>query len=192
MSPRTAQKNRTRKALVSAARELAARGEELTVASVADEAEISRATAYRYFSDAVALASDVTLDLELKPTEELLKGVEETRARVHSVAQYYLRFSFEHEATFRQFLSQTMSQWAKDGRTELRGARRVTAFTTALEQVRAKISDDDFDALVNRLSMVTGIEQMIATADVLRLNSQRAEEMQRGIVDALLDRYLPR
>lgn len=192
MPPRTAQKNRTRKALIDAARELASRGDELTVAAVADAADISRATAYRYFSDAAALASEVTLDLELKPTEVLLNGVEDVRERVQAVAQYYLSFAREHEATFRQFLAQNMAHWAKNGRTELRGARRVAAFTTALSPVRDRMAASDLTALVNRLSMITGLEQMIATADVLRLDPESADEMQRGIVDAVLDRYLPR
>ena len=191
MSPRTAQKNRTRKALIEAARDLITRGEDVTVANVADAADISRATAYRYFADAGAIATEVALELELTPTEELLAGLTDTRARVHAVARYYLRFSRDHEATFRQYLAQTMSLWASEGSTEFRGARRVKAFSRALETVAPKMSRAEFTALVNRLSMLTGIEQMVATKDVLRLDADTADEMQRGIVDAVLDRYLP-
>ena len=36
------------------------------------------------------------------------------------------------------------------------------------------------------------LRELIATADVLRLDPESADEMQRGIVDAVLDRYLPR
>ena len=56
MAPRTAQKNRTRAALLAKARDLMNQGEEITVARVADAAAISRATAYRYFSDPGAMS----------------------------------------------------------------------------------------------------------------------------------------
>ena len=192
MSPRTAQKKRTRNALIAAAKELAARGEELTIAGVADAAEISRATAYRYYSDAGALAIEVTLELELLSADVLLEGEEDVRARVHKVARYYLQFVRDHEGAFRQFLAQTMSLWAQGDQTELRGARRVRAFTTALAPVRDQMSGTAFTELVARLSMLTGLEQLIATSDVLGLDPDTADDMQQGIVDAVLDRYLPR
>lgn len=192
MPPRTAQKERTRKALINAARRLMETGQDVTVANMADAADISRATAYRYFADAGTIANEVALELELISTEDLLDGITDTRARVHAVAQYYLKFSREHEAAFRQYLAQTMSQWASGARTELRGARRVKAFAYALAAVQPNMTAAEFSALVNRLSMLTGIEQMIATIDVLQLDAETADDLQYGIVDAVLDRYLPK
>ena len=52
---RADQKRRTRAALVSAARELVARGVTPTVADAADAASISRAAAYRYFPNQALL-----------------------------------------------------------------------------------------------------------------------------------------
>src|SRR3989441_3706494 len=49
LSGRTRQKQRTRIALVTAARELVARGETPTVDEAAASASVSRTTAYRYF-----------------------------------------------------------------------------------------------------------------------------------------------
>ena len=191
MAPRTAQKNRTRIALLASARDLMAKGEDITVARVADAAQISRATAYRYFSDPGAIMTEVTLDLELMSTEELLSGIEDVRARVHAVARYYLEFSSGHEAEFRHFLAHTMKRWAEGHRGELRGARRTGAFSQALEPAKARMAEDDVADLVHRLSMVTGIEQHIAIADILRLDPETGTRMQAGLVDALLDKYLP-
>ncbi len=47
----TNQKQRTRQALVDAAKALAANGRPLTIADVAEAAQVSAATAYRYFSN---------------------------------------------------------------------------------------------------------------------------------------------
>ena len=52
---RADQKRRTRAALVSAARELVARGVTPTVADAADAASVSRAAAYRYFPNQALL-----------------------------------------------------------------------------------------------------------------------------------------
>ena len=46
---RTSQKQRTRKALKDVATELIAAGKQPTVAEVAEGAQISKSTAYRYF-----------------------------------------------------------------------------------------------------------------------------------------------
>src|SRR5688500_17870791 len=54
-SGRTAQKQRTRNALIATARELVAAGQRLTVEATADAASISRTTAYRYFPNLRAL-----------------------------------------------------------------------------------------------------------------------------------------
>ena len=59
---RTNQKLRTRKALLDAARALAARGEPVTVTAAAAEAGISKATAYRYFAASDALTMEAALD----------------------------------------------------------------------------------------------------------------------------------
>ncbi|HEX2737334.1 MAG TPA: helix-turn-helix domain-containing protein, partial [Acidimicrobiia bacterium] len=52
---RVEQKRRTRDALIAATRELIARGVSATVEAAADEASISRSTAYRYFPNQRAL-----------------------------------------------------------------------------------------------------------------------------------------
>ncbi len=168
-----------------------AAGEEITVARVADAAGISRATAYRYFSEPAMITAEVTLDLELMSTEELLKGMDGARARAHEVARYYLEFTREHEAEFRSFLAQTMRQWKRDNPPQLREARRIGAFSMALEPVRPDMASQAFSDLVLRLSMLTGLEQLIAMHDVLRLDVGTGMRLQAEIVDAVLDRYLP-
>ena len=51
LAGRTNQKQRTRQALVDPAKALAANGRPLTIADVAEAAQVSVATAYRYFSN---------------------------------------------------------------------------------------------------------------------------------------------
>lgn len=191
LAPRIAQKNRTRAALLEAARALMAEGQEITLARVADAAQISRATIYRYFSDPGVLAADAALDVEVVPTAELLKGRQDVRERVHIIARYYLEFSREHESLFRQFLARSMRVWSEQEDTKMRGARRVAAFAEALLPVRSNMKPAEFDDLVMRLSMLTGMEQHIVLEDILQVDAPTGDRLQSGIVDALLDRYLP-
>ncbi|MEP2030113.1 MAG: TetR/AcrR family transcriptional regulator [Paracoccaceae bacterium] len=192
MAPRTNQKNRTREALLEATRELMSEGNELTLAKVAERAKTSRATVYRYFSDPSVLALDATLDIEVKPTSVLLEGLDDVRGRVHAVARYYLEFSRDHEAYFRQFLAESLKASLQEGTVKMRGARRVTAFSEALEPVRSSMKHGEYEDLTKRLSMTTGMEQFIILEDILRVDHEAGYLLQEGLVDALLDQYLPK
>lgn len=191
MAPRTNQKNRTREALLSATRDLMSEGKEVTLAQVAERAKTSRATVYRYFSDPTVLALDATLDLDVTPTSELLEGIDDVRLRVHAIARYYLDFSRDHEAFFRQFLAESLKASLEAGTTSMRGGRRVAAFAEALEPVRSSMRPADIEDLAHRLSMTTGMEQLVILKDILRVDQPTGNHLQDGLVDALLDRYLP-
>ena len=191
MAPRTNQKNRTREALLAATRALMSEGTEVTLAKVAERAKTSRATVYRYFSDPGVLAFDATLDIEVTPTSTLLEGLEDVRARVHAVARYYLEFPRSHEAYFRQYLAATLKAAVEDGTIKMRGGRRMAAFAEALGPARASMDAKAFDELAMRLTMTTGMEQFIVLEDILRVDDATGYRLLEGLVDALLDRYLP-
>ncbi len=192
MAPRTNQINRTREALLSAARDLMSEGKEVTLAKVAERAKTSRATIYRYFSAPSVLALEATLDLEVTPTSELLEGLTNVRSRVHVVARYYLDLSRAHEVHFRQFLAESLKASIEDGTVKMRGARRVAAFSEALAPVHPLMEPKEIEDLAKRLSMSTGMEQLIILEDILRVNEATGYQLQKGLVDALLDRYLPK
>ncbi|WP_256368723.1 MULTISPECIES: TetR/AcrR family transcriptional regulator [unclassified Ruegeria] len=192
MAPRTNQINRTREVLLSAARDLMSEGKEVTLAKVAERAKTSRATVYRYFSDPSVLALDATLDLDVTPTSELLEGLDDVRSRVHVVARYYLEFSRVNEAHFRQFLAESLKASLEDGTVKMRGARRLAAFSEALAPVHPLMEPKEIDDLAKRLSMTTGMEQLVILEDILRVDGATGYQLQKGLVDALLDRYLPK
>ena len=53
------------------------------------------------------------------------------------------------------------------------------------------MTPEDYDALCMRLSMTSGMEQFIILEDILRVDRDTGNRLQAGLVDALLDRYLP-
>jgi len=97
---RTRQKQRTRGALVKAARELVAEGVTPTVDTAAAKATISRTTAYRYFPNQHALlaAAYPLIDMSSLLSSEPAVGPE---ARLESTVDALTRLVAEHEPELR-------------------------------------------------------------------------------------------
>ena len=198
--PRAAQKSRTRAALLQAAREVSAEGGVLTVMAAAERAGISKATAYRYFTDPGTLAYEAALDMVMLTPSQIVGDSQDARTRVHRTAQYFRDFPRRNEVAFRQFLARTMDNWiearapGRDAPTlQTRGARRVPVFDLALAPVRDKIDPDRLHQLVMALSSsATGIEQHIAMTDVCGLTAEQADAVGVQVVDALLNHFLPK
>lgn len=184
------QKARTRIALLRAAQELAAEGKEITVPAVAAHARISKATAYRYFSDPVTLAADAALDLEVASTDSLLGNETDVRKRVHAITDYYRAFSRSHELTFRKYVSRVLDEWTPGTKVQRRGARRIPALEIALEPVRPDLPPKKFADLVIMLAAcATGFEQNMVLTDICGLSYKEADRIGREVVDAILDKY---
>ena len=190
---RHAQKSRTRDALLEAARAISREGGLLTVAAAAERAGISKATAYRYFTDPGTLAHEATLDMIVQTPAQIVGDSADVRQRVHRTALYFRAFPRDNEVMFRQFFARTMDNWisARGDRPLTRGGGRVPAFALALQPVRDLLPPARFDRLVLALaSSATGFEQHIAMTDVCGLTHAEADDLGRDVVDALLDRFL--
>src|SRR5689334_13177658 len=100
---RTAQKMRTRKALVEAARTLIATGVTPTVEDAAAAASIARTTAYRYFPNQRDLLVAAYPEIELRSLlgDDPPDNVE---ARLDAVVGEYLHFTIGNEAALRAAL----------------------------------------------------------------------------------------
>jgi AcrR family transcriptional regulator len=182
---RVAQKQRTRNALLVAARELLAAGQQPTVPEVADHADISRATAYRYFSTPEALAQEAILDAVALEFERLAaslpKGSDPTQSAEDMVAAV-LRMVLANEALFRTFLSLASSGNA----LPTRGGRRVRWLGAALKPLAGQLPQESFDRLVNALSLLAGIETVIVLKDVCGLDPDGMERTVRWVARALI------
>ncbi|MBC2857861.1 TetR family transcriptional regulator [Stappia sp. 28M-7] len=189
---RTSQKNRTREAILAGARALIERGEAVTVTAAAAESGISKATAYRYFSDPAVLAAEAGLAVEVRDYAEIVQGCDTPRAKVLAVSLYMFDLALAHEAAFRQFLARNLDCWLAEGGGEAtrRGARRVAMYRQALSEVRPALPADRLAVLVGALSAATGTEAMIALDDVARLSPDMARQAVRETTEALLDRFL--
>jgi hypothetical protein len=163
------------------------RGEPVTVAAAAAEEGISRATAYRYFSDAQVLANEAGLAVKVRPYEEVIAGCVGPRAKTIAVALYIFDLSFENEAAFRQFLARNLDSWLAHGPGDRRGARRVEMFEAALKE--SGLNKSNTLRLVNGLTAASGTEAMIALFDIAKVDLKASRQAIRDVAEALLDKF---
>ncbi len=196
-SGRIQQKLRTRQALMQTARHLLAQQGDFTMEEVARAAEVSRATLYRYFSDADMLKLEAHLDAFTQDTKTALQGLEAATAseRAQKIQRYFFDLSHNHESTFRAFLSVLLKRTATSpgADTQWRGARRILLLEEALTPLRNQISAATFRKLVHALAVMVGIESYIVIKDVCRLQADEGLDvlqwaMVMMIRGALLDR----
>ena len=193
-SGRSAQKERTRKAILDGARTLLTEGKPVTVAAAAEKHNISKATAYRYFSDPALLVAEAGLDISVASYDEIVADGPGVREKLKAISLYFFDLAIDNEAGFRQFVGMTLAAWNPDGTQSpvRRGARRILMYERALASDDLGLTGPEQEKLIHALSTATGTEAMIALLDVANVNHATARETVSEIADALLDRYLGR
>jgi AcrR family transcriptional regulator len=192
MTQREDQKKRTRAALLESARALLMRGETLTVTAAAREAGISKASAYRYFSDPTLLAAEAGLHLKAASYEDIIEDAATLRDRLVAISLYFFDLAVANEMAFRTYLGLNLQATAQsqDGRTPRRGARRIEAFLRALES-ETDIRPGQARSIAAALGMATGAEAMIALFDIADLSAEEARALVAETAKAICDRMLP-
>lgn len=192
---RTTQKARTRRDLLAAARRVMDRAAPFSINAVADEAGISRATAYRYFADPDGLMLEAVLDGHFATPEQVVGDARDARERVQRVQRYLFEATRDAEARFRLFLARALESSVradKRVRREVRGGRRLPMYEHALAPVRPSMTPDAFQFLVLSLSAASGMEAYLAIKDVCRVEDEDlARRIAASNIDAILDRLLP-
>ena len=201
---RANQKRRTRCALIEAAVDLARAGKTPSVAETAEQAGISRATAYRYFPTQEALTIDVALEV-IAPAmdrfsaelEHVAQGgaAENAADRAALVASSLEDTFWKGEAQVRMHLRATMDLWLaskKDrGVTLRRQGRRMPMIDAALEPLEGQLAEADLQRLRAALAIVVGMESMISLTDVVGIsNRQQVSDVRRWMVRALVEAAL--
>ena len=183
---RTHQKQRTRQALVTAAREMVARGVTPTVEEAAAKASISRTTAYRYFPSQRALLLAAHPEIEAR---SLLpeNPPADAEARLDLVVQNFLRVIVETETQQRTMLRLSLDpDPSLRGNLPLRQGRAIGWITEALAPLSNRMSDKDVRRLAISIRSVAGIEALVWLTDIAGLSRKEAVQVMRQSATALL------
>jgi AcrR family transcriptional regulator len=183
---RDAQRARTRKAIVRAAARLLERGERPGLEEVAAEADVSRATAYRYFPGLDALLSEAAVDALVPEPEALFaeSTPDDVAERLALVDATFDRACREREVPLRLMLARSLERSVQAGGEDapLRQNRRVPMIEEALAPL-----EDRYDVrLIPALAMVIGTEGLIALKDVVGLDEAQSRVVRQWAIEALL------
>ncbi len=193
---RANQRLRTRKDLLSAAARLLKNGSSPTIEDVAEEALVSRATAYRYFPNIDALLVEAPLESEVPdpndlfaedPSEDPERRISKAESALHEVA-------WRNQEQLRLMLAHSLSRKSQDGNSSsvpARQDRRTPLIEAALAPARQKMTEATYKKLCAALAMVFGTESMIVFTDVLRTDENTAAKTKgwaaRALVRAALE-----
>lgn len=193
---RPQQKQRTRKALLEAAAQLTRQGRRPTLEEIAEQALVSRATAYRYFPNVEALYLEASIDIETPLTEDALRGApaDDVVARLEHVDQALHAMIAANETSLRMMLAQSLQRSARgeiDAQMPVRQNRRTPLIEAALDPARDRFKPAALKRLKHALALVVGPEAMVVFKDVLRLDDAEARKARRWAIRALVEAAAP-
>lgn len=173
---RALQKARTRRALVDAARALLAEGASVTVEAAAERAELSRATAYRYFVNQRELV--VAARPEIEATSMLpADPPDDPLERVVLAAREIMRLTVDWEPELRAMLRLSLDPSDPGHDLVLRQGRRLLWFEDALSPARRTLGPKRFRRLVTALAAAVGIEALVFLTDMAGLEPGEASAL---------------
>jgi AcrR family transcriptional regulator len=192
---RANQKLRTRRLLLETAAAMIAKGDRPTVTEVADTAEVSRRTAYRYFPTQVKLMTEAALE-GLRPSMESALNAAPSgttsgaiEARVDALVAQMQRLALANEPLLRTMIHETVLHSPSDTQPP-RGTRRVEWIETAIEPLRARLGSAAYARLVSALALTTGIEALLVLRDIRGLSAAQAVQVSHWMARALLRQSL--
>jgi AcrR family transcriptional regulator len=190
-SGRMNQRRRTRKDLLAAAARLLRDGRTPAMDEVANEALVSRATAYRYFPSIEALLVEAPLDGEAPCPGAVFAGDASTdpAERVDRAEAVLHDMCYRNEAQLRAVLARSLERTRKgrgaDG-IPIRQNRRTDLIAAALAPARDRFTDAAYEKLSAALALIFGVESMIVFSDILGLDATTARDIKSWAARALV------
>jgi AcrR family transcriptional regulator len=161
---------------------------------VAQSADVSRATAYRYFPSRSKLVSAVIAEA-LGPVRRAVPQQSDPKQRLHELLdRTYSRFK-EYEPHMRAALQLALEHQSLEAAGLLEEERfkrgqRIEILGATTSPLKSKLKPRAYQRLLNALAVVYGIEAMIILKDICGANDRETEAVVRWMMDALVDAAL--
>jgi AcrR family transcriptional regulator len=169
---RVNQKQRTRRAIVDAAKRLASSGAEITMPVVAREALVSEATAYRYFPDLASLLREADEGTWPSPEEALAPVADSTDPvqRVAFAAEFLFRGVLSNQGAVRAMIAASITKPADHDRP----GHRLGLIDHALAPAADRLSADNLAQLGRDLAVVLSADALFTVMDLCGLEPEAA------------------
>jgi AcrR family transcriptional regulator len=172
-SQREWQKQRTRGALIEAARSLIRSGDVVTMPAIAYLAQVSEATAYRHFPDLLTVLAEGFEGVWPDVSEALpdLESYPDPVARIGSVTEFLARNVLQLQGAVRTMIALTIT---RPEQTEgVRPAHRDHLIRVALEPI-SDLTSARRERLRQELSVVVSAEALFTLLDLRKLDPDEA------------------
>ena len=158
---------------------------------IAEEAKVSRATAYRYFPSLPALLCEAPLDDAVPGPDDVFadETSQDPETRVDKAEAALHAMVYRNETQLRLMLAETLKARSDDkGKRAIpvRQSRRIGLIQAALSPTRDKLDDASYNRLCAALALFFGPESMIVFRDVLPLSERQAREVKSWAVRSLV------
>lgn len=187
---RVNQRKRTRNDLLLAAGRMLRAGKKPTMEEIAEEALVSRATAYRYFPNLEALLIEAPIHDSVPHADEIFTDGAPTdpEERIDIAEAAVHQMVYENEVPLRVMLLNSLKLWLDSDKHDipLRQSRRTQLIEAALEPIRDRLGDKEFEKLSAALSLFFGPESMIVFSDVFPLDRDEARRVKSWAIRALV------
>ncbi len=182
------QELRTRKDLLLAGIRLLKKGRKPTMEEVAEEALVSRATAYRHFQTVDVLLAETAAESSVVSPEQLFANntSDDPEARIDEAEASLHKAVYENEAQLRVMLANSVMRALEDSSVPVRQNRRGPLIEAALAPARHRFGDAEYQKLCAALAMIFGPESMIVARDVIGIDDKYAREVKSWAVRALV------
>jgi AcrR family transcriptional regulator len=172
---RTNQKERTRRAIVAAARDAVADGGEVTMPAVARRALVSEATAYRYFPDLASVLREALTGIWLTPQQALagMAHSDDPVERIGYATEVLLRQVLAYERAVRAMIASAVT---RPDIARLPGRRfgLINEALRPLEDTMAVQQPARFEQLKRGLAVVLSAETLFTLTDLCGLTPELA------------------
>jgi AcrR family transcriptional regulator len=186
------QRVRTRQDLLQAASRLMKLGRRPTLEEVAEEALVSRATAYRYFPSVESLLIEAPIEGAVPDPDDIFRdaSADDPVERLELIDTALNDMIAANEPALRVMLASSIRRNINgDGSSGLpaRQNRRTALIEAALAPARSQFAPAALRTLTKSLALIIGTESMVVLKDVLQLNDSDARKVRRWAIRALVD-----
>lgn len=167
---RTNQKERTRSAIVAAARDLVESGADVTMPDIAAAARVSEATAYRYFPHLAVLLGEVVVPMDTDAAMEEVAASADPVERVAHAAEALSRRVIKRERAVRAVIAATIAGSGPPARP----GHRFPLIKQALAPWSETADPAEVEQLTRSLAVVISAEALFTLIDMCDLAPEAA------------------
>lgn len=184
------QRAHTRALLVKTASELMQSGEIPTATAVAEAAQVSRRTAYRYFPSQEQLLAEAAIK-SARPLVSNTEFPEELMARIRLLVGTVQQFVYGNQGALRTIVRLTAKHVLSHNVGDAEGSipvrsNRVEWIRAALAPARKQLGGKRFERLVSAVSLCVGIESVMVLTNLRGLSQKEVTRVSRWAAETLV------